>query len=245
MRVEIKVLNLMKQYGERTVLDINEFNFNKPGLYVILGLNGSGKSTLLECIASVNKINHGIIKYDDENFSEIRDQMSMLLQKPYIFNGTVKDNLIKGSLLKKKDWKESFQKYNSFIKDFNIENLMNKDAKNLSGGEKSKIALLRVVLLETNITLLDEPTASMDLESTLVAEKLIKSMAVNGRTVIMVTHDLYQARRIADYVLYMDKGKIIEFGDRKEFFTNPSNEKLKILLNIGGNQNDEGSNNNS
>lgn len=232
--MDIKIVKLVKQYGERTVVDIEKFNFKEPGLYVILGLNGSGKSTFLESIANVNNSNNGVIKYDNKNHSEVRNRISMLLQKPYIFNGSVKDNLIKGSLLNKKDWKESFHKYTSYINEFNIENLMNKNAKNLSGGEKSKIALLRVVLLETEVTLLDEPTASMDIESTLLTEKLIKSMASNGRTVIMVTHDLYQAKRIADYVMYMDKGQIIEFGNRKEFFTNPSNEKVKMLLNIEG-----------
>lgn len=243
--MDIKILNLVKQYGERLVVDIDKFNFKESGVYVILGLNGSGKSTFLECIANVNKFNSGIITYDDKNFSEARNKISMLLQRPYMFNGTVKDNLIKGSLLNKKDWKESFQKYTSYIKDFNIENLMNKNGKNLSGGEKAKIALMRVVLLETNVTLLDEPTASMDLESTLVAEKLIKSMTVNGSTVIMVTHDLYQAKRIADYVICMDNGKIIEVGNRKDFFTNPSSDKVKMLLNTGGDQNDKCSNNNS
>lgn len=232
--MDIKIVNLVKQYGERTVVNIEEFNFKEPGLYVILGLNGSGKSTLLESIANINNCDNGVIKYNNKNYREVRNQISMLLQKPYMFSGSVKDNLIKGSLLNKKEWKNNFNKYTSYINEFNIENLMTKNAKNLSGGEKSKIALLRVVLLETEVTLLDEPTASMDLESTLVAERLIKTMAANGRTVIMVTHDLYQAKRIADYVLYMDKGQIIEFGKNTEFFTNPSNEKVKMLLNIGG-----------
>ncbi|MBC2581444.1 ATP-binding cassette domain-containing protein [Clostridium sp. DJ247] len=233
--MNIEVSNLVKQYGERTVVNIDYFNFKEPGLYLILGLNGSGKSTFLECIAGLNKSNDGIIKYDDKSFNEAKVQVSMLLQRPYIFNGSVKENIIKGLLFKEKQWKKSFENYSPYIKDLGIENLINKNAKNLSGGEKAKTALLRVAMLETKVTLLDEPTASMDLESTLIAEKLIKSMAVSGRTVIMVTHDLYQAKRIADYVLYMDKGKIIEHGNRKEFFTNPSNEKVKILLNIGEN----------
>lgn len=231
--MNIEALNLIKQYGDRIVLDIDNFSFKKPGLYLILGLNGSGKSTFLECIAGVNRFNTGSIKYDNKNFNDVKGQISMLLQKPYIFNTTVKKNIIKGLLFKEKKWEDIFWKYNSYIKDFGIEELINKNAKTLSGGEKAKTALLRVAMLETKVTLLDEPTASMDLESTLIAEELIKDMALKGRTVIMVTHDLYQAKRIADYVLYMDKGKIIEYGEKVEFFTNPSNEKVKILLNIG------------
>lgn len=232
--MNIEVSKLTKKYVERIVLNIDGFNFRKPGLYLILGLNGSGKSTFLECIAGVNRFDEGVIKYDGKSFSEVRNHISMLLQRPYIFNGTIKENIIKGLLFKEKAWEKNFEKYCSYTKEFNIESLLNKSAKNLSGGERAKTALLRVAMLETEVTLLDEPTASMDLESTLTAEKLIKSMAVEGRTVIMVTHDLYQAKRIADYVLYMDRGKIIEEGEKNEFFSNPSNEKVKMLLNIGG-----------
>jgi tungstate transport system ATP-binding protein len=230
--MNIEVLNLKKQYGDRVVLDIDNFNFKNSGLYLILGLNGSGKSTFLECIAGVNSFNSGSIKYDNKDFKDEKDQISMLLQKPYIFNTTVKKNIIKGLVFKEKKWEELLEKYNSYIKDFDIEKLIDKNARTLSGGEKAKTALLRVAMLETKITLLDEPTASMDLESTLVAEKLIKDMTLDGRIVIMITHDLYQAKRIADYVLYMDKGKIIEYGDKMQFFTSPSNEKVKLWLNV-------------
>ncbi|KZL90714.1 ABC transporter ATP-binding protein [Clostridium magnum] len=231
--MNIEVSNVTKQYGDRVVLNIDKFNFNKPGLYLILGLNGSGKSTFLECISGINKVSSGSIKYDDKSFNDVKGQVSMLLQKSYIFNTSVKKNIIKGLLFKEKKWEERLEKYNSYIKDFDLEKLIDKNARTLSGGEKAKTALLRVAMLETKLTLLDEPTASMDLESTLVAEKLIKQMALEGRTVIMITHDLYQAKRIADYVLYMDKGKIIEYGGKDKFFSNPSNEKVKILLNIG------------
>jgi tungstate transport system ATP-binding protein len=231
--MNIEVSNLIKQHGDRVVLNIDNFNFKEPGLYLILGLNGSGKSTFLECISGINRFNAGNIKYGNKNFNDVKGQISMLLQKPYIFNTSVKKNIIKGLLFKEKKWEEILQKYSSYIRDFSIEELIDKNAKTLSGGEKAKTALLRVAMLETKITLLDEPTASMDLESTLAAEKLIKNMALDGRTVIMITHDLYQAKRIADYVVYMDKGKIIEYGDKIHFFTNPSNEKVKVLLNIG------------
>lgn len=237
--MNIEVSNVIKQYGDRVVLNIDKFNFSKPGLYLILGLNGSGKSTFLECISGINKVSLGSIKYENKSFNDVKGQISMLLQKPYIFNASVKENIIKGLLFKEKKWEKLLEKYNSYTKDFDIEKLIDKNARTLSGGEKSKTALLRVAMLETKLTLLDEPTASMDLESTLVAERLIKQMALDDRTVIMITHDLYQAKRIADYVLYMDKGKIIEYGSKVKFFSNPSNEKVKILLNIGDIRSDQ------
>jgi len=102
----------------------------------------------------------------------------------------------------------------------------------LSGGERAKIALLRTAVLETEVTLLDEPTAGMDMESSIKAEKLIKDMSSGGRTVIIVTHDVYQAKRIADYVLFMDKGKIIEEGQSDDVLSNPKNPLIKQILNI-------------
>ena len=91
--------------------------------------------------------------------------------------------------------------------------MLNKNTRELSGGEQAKVSLLRTAILETQMTFLDEPTASMDIESTLRAEKLIKTMAEGKRSVILVTHDLLQAERVADYVIFLDKGRIIEQGE--------------------------------
>lgn len=101
----------------------------------------------------------------------------------------------------------------------------------LSGGETQKVALLRTVILESDVIILDEPTASMDIESTLASETLIKDIMKDKRTVIFVTHDFYQAERIADYVIFMDKGKIIEQGETDNIFNNPKNAKVRMMLN--------------
>lgn len=235
--MNINILNLVKRYADRTVLDIDSFNFEKSGLYTILGLNGSGKSTLLECIAGVRKFEKGVIKYDDKSIDEVKYQISMLLQKPYIFDTSTKENILKGLTFKARHFEYDLDRCKEYLKKWNMTNLMDKNARTLSGGEKAKMALLRVDVLNTKVTLLDEPTASMDLESTLVAEELIQYMSQNRRMVIMVTHDLFQAKRIADYVIYMDKGRIIEYGNKKKFFSNPSNEKVKYLLNVDDKRN--------
>lgn len=230
--MNIDVLNIVKKYTNRTVLDIDNFNFGESCLYAVLGLNGSGKSTLLECIAGVIKFEEGVIKYDDKSIDKVKCEISMLLQKPYIFNMSTKENILKGLSFKTRHLKYDLDRCREYLKKWDMINLLDKNARTLSGGEKAKVALLRVYVLNTKVTLLDEPTASMDLESTLVAENLIQSMVQNGKTVIMVTHDLYQAKRIADYVIYMDRGRIIEYGNKKDFFSNPSNEKVKYLLNV-------------
>jgi tungstate transport system ATP-binding protein len=110
--------------------------------------------------------------------------------------------------------------------------ILNMNAKKLSGGEAAKTAMLRAAVLETELTLLDEPTSSMDIENTLRAERLTKDISKNGRTVIMVTHDFYQAKRIADYIIFMDKGRIIEMGEKDKVLSNPENKLVKLILNI-------------
>jgi len=115
---------------------------------------------------------------------------------------------------------------------FNPKDLLNENAKKLSGGETAKTALIRIAVLETDFTLLDEPTSSMDIESTIKAEKLIMGMASGNRSVIVVTHDLYQAERIADYIIFMDKGKVIESGTKYKVIKDPDSQIVKMILNM-------------
>lgn len=230
MRLSIE--NLTKSYGERRVLDIESVEIEREKVYAILGLNGSGKSTLLECISGLIEFDGGKIVYDGENsLSTVKDKISIMTQNNYMFNKSVLGNIKTGLEFRKYNEEQIEKRMSSYLKFFNLEPLFHKNAKKLSGGEKAKTALLRTAVLETELTLLDEPTANMDLESTLQAEKLIKSMTNNKRTVIMVTHDLYQAQRIADFIIFMDNGKIIEIGSSDEVFKNPKNKFVRMILN--------------
>ncbi|MDF2676377.1 MAG: putative tungstate transporter, ATP-binding protein TupC [Bacillota bacterium] len=231
--MNIKLIKAFKEYNETKVLDIDELQFEENNIYVILGSNGSGKSTLINIISGLNKLSGGKILYDDKILNnEIRKEISIMVQKPYLFNTTSKENILKG--LKFRNFNEleinnAFEKYKSY---FNIDNLLNKKSKWLSGGERAKIALLRTAVLETELTILDEPTASMDIESSMIAEKLILDMKHKKKTIIIVTHDVNQAMRVADCVIFMDKGKIIEMGNKNKVLKNPENRLVKQILNI-------------
>lgn len=228
----ISIENAIKDYGNARILDIEKLEF-KEGIYVILGSNGSGKSTLLSCICGITNLSSGKILYNNKPFDiDIRNSISVLVQKPYLFRKSAYENIISGLKFKKinnEDIKLRVQKYLNY---FDVEPLLNKKSHWLSGGERAKIAMLRTAVLETDVTILDEPTAAMDIESSMKAEKLLKSMAKDKRTVIVVTHDVYQAKRIADYVIFMDKGKIIEMGHRDTVLNNPKNALVKQILNI-------------
>jgi len=230
--MNVTLENAVKDYGSSRVLDIEKLEFKK-GIYVILGSNGSGKSTLINCIASINNLSHGNIYYDGKKFDNYsRDLISILVQKPYLFNITSYENIISGLKFKKVNKEEINSRVEKYMHYFEVEVLLNKKAHWLSGGERAKIALLRTAILETEITMLDEPTASMDIESSIKAENLIKQLSFGGRTVIIVTHDVFQAKRIADYVIFMDKGKIIEMGNKENVLNNPTNILVKQILNI-------------
>lgn len=230
--MKINIQNVMVEYNGRKVLDVENLCFGEGRVYCILGLNGSGKSTLLNCLAGLESYKGKIIYNEKSTISEMRPKISIMLQKPYMFNDSVHENIGCGLKFRKIDKEIINRKISEYQKNFELSDLMNKNAKSLSGGETSKVALLRCAVLETEVILLDEPTASMDIESTVKAEKLIKSMASNNRTVIIVTHDLYQAERISDYVIFMDKGLIIEQSEKNKFFKEPEHPLVKAILKV-------------
>jgi len=230
--MNVTIENAVKDYGSSRVLDIEKLEFIE-GIYVILGSNGSGKSTLINCIAGLNNLSYGNILYDGKKLNDFsRNLMSILVQKPYLFNKTSYENIVSGLKFKKINKVEINSRVEKYMHYFEIDALLNKKSNWLSGGERAKIALLRTSVLEAEITMLDEPTASMDIESSIKAENLIKQLALGKRTVIIVTHDVYQAKRIADYVIFMDKGKIIEMGNKENVLNNPTNKLVQQILNI-------------
>lgn len=231
--MNLKLENVYKEYTGVRVLDIDNLEFAEGKIYVILGSNGSGKSTLINCIAGLNSISGGSILYNKELMNnKIRNNISIMVQKPYLFENTSLNNVVSGLKYRKFNTNEISKRLEKYLSFFDISELKNKKSKWLSGGERAKIALLRTAILETELTFLDEPTASMDIESTIKAEVLINSMSDEKRTVVIITHDIYQAGRIADYVLFMDKGKVLEMGLKDKVLKNPENNLVKQFMNM-------------
>lgn len=228
----IYVRDVLVEYDGRKALEVNGLRFEQGNVYSIMGLNGSGKSTLLNCIAGIGEYEGEILYGDSGSIGNVRTKLSIMLQKPYMFSGSVYENIGCGLKFRKAGREKIEEKILEYEKYFDFSGMMNKDVRTLSGGEAAKTALLRCAVLETEVTLLDEPTASMDIESTFKAETLIRKMAEKNRTVIVVTHDLYQAERISDYVLIMDKGRVIENGLKNRVFNAPKHPLAKAMLNV-------------
>lgn len=229
--MEINVTNLKVRYNDKIAAEVESLSFESGKIYTILGFNGSGKSTLINCIAGIEKF-EGSITYNGGSIEGVRQGISIMVQKPYMFNTSVYENIGFGLKFRKADKKVIEEKVNEYEKYFGLGDILEKNAKTLSGGETSKVALIRCAVLETEVILLDEPTASMDIESTIKAENLIKKLKNPKKTIILITHDILQAERLSDYTIIMDKGKIIEEGEGNKVFKAPKHPHVKGMLGI-------------
>lgn len=194
----IAVKNVKKAYGERVVLDIPDFIFEKGLKYALLGSNGSGKSTLLKLIA-------GVIKPDGGEITKVGD-IGYSPQKSIGFNMSVYANAALGC----PDKKAYKNRITWALTSVGLKNLKRKNASRLSGGETQRLALVRVILSPHDVLLLDEPTASMDRNYVSVSENLILDYVThNNAILLMATHSIEQARRMADVLVFMEDGRIV------------------------------------
>ena len=205
-----------KLYGEKLALDI-DYTFEEGKIYAIIGNNGSGKSTLLNVIAKQ-------IRFEGE--ITLPGNVVYMTQTSYNFDFSVKQNVL---LFVPKKNVQKQQDAERMMQEIGLDKLAKKNANKLSGGEAQKTALLRTLMQDAKVLLLDEPTSSMDVTSTKIAEKLVlEYQKKTGCTVFIVTHSVAQAEAIADEIFFFDSGKLIEHG--KDIVQNPESEQLKTYL---------------
>lgn len=211
--------DLKKTYGIKTALDIPELLLEDGKIYAVIGANGCGKSTLAKLLS-------GTVKSDGEHIKCPDKRIGYMPQKSYAFNMSMRKNLrINGN------GKDSDMREKELMDALKIEPLADTKARKLSGGETAKMALARLLMSDYGFLILDEPTAAMDMESTLLAEKLITEyLEKNGCAVLLITHSLSQARRLADYVLFISDGKLVEYGSSDDILSSPQDERTKEFL---------------
>ena len=229
--MNIKIKYAKKRYDDKIVLDVENTDIKCNNIYAVVGMNGSGKSTLINGIAGVEEFSESSITYNGKQFEEVRDDITLMLQNFYIFNDTVRNNILLPVKYSKKkiDFQKNLEKYMKF---FNIEPLLNKNARKLSGGEKAKTALLRVLVRDTDLVILDEPTNNMDVDGIKAFEELVVYLKEEGKTVILITHNIIQVEKTADYALFMDKGKVAECVEKKNMKNIFDNLSLKEILKV-------------
>lgn len=233
----IKAENLYKNFGKVKVLKDINLNINEGERVVIVGPSGSGKSTLLRCLNYLEKPTKGQIffeneKINDNNIFEIRKHMGMVFQSFNLFNNlSVIDNItlapIKTGLLTKS---EAFKEATKLLERINLLDKKDVMPADLSGGQKQRIAIIRSLIMKPKIMLFDEPTSALDPEMIGEVLDLMMDVANEGMTMIIVTHELNFASKIATKVLFMDEGEILESGSSNDILNHPKNERLKAFL---------------
>lgn len=217
----MKISAFSKTYDEKKVLDFCGFELKPGKIYSMIGANGSGKSTFARIVA-------GVLDADQKgHVFEDGYRVGFMPQKNFAFRMSTKANVLLGG----KDEKRAEELMDAV----GIRHLEKKRADRLSGGETARMALARLMMGKYDLLILDEPTAAMDMETTMIAEELIlKYVKETGCSMLVVTHSLQQARRIADEVLYFHKGEILEHGTKEKVLYEPEREETKRFLEFYG-----------
>ena len=237
----LKVEHLKKSYdGKTNVLDDISFGIEKGEVVVIVGPSGCGKSTFLRCLNKLESINEGALKLDGQNYENekknihlIREKIGMVFQSYDLFpNMSIMDNLtlapVKAQKRKKSDVEKEAEKLLE-----RVGLLEKKDSypRQLSGGQKQRVAIVRALLMNPEILLLDEITAALDPEMVGEVLAVMKELAASGMTMLVVTHEIGFAREVADRVIFMDGGYIVEQGTPDEVIKNPKEPRTIDFLN--------------
>ncbi len=235
----IYVNGLKKSFGKHEVLKgINE-EIKKGEVVVVIGPSGSGKSTFLRCLNLLEQPTSGKIIFEGNNITDkkininkIREKMGMVFQQFNLFpHKTVIENIIMAPM-KVRGWKkdEAIKKGQELLERVGL--LEKKDAypNSLSGGQKQRIAIARALAMEPDVMLFDEPTSALDPEMVGEVLSVMKSLANDGMTMIIVTHEMGFAKEVGDRILFMDEGNIVESGSPEEIFDNPKNQRTISFL---------------
>lgn len=240
----LKISNLNKSFGELKVLKDISFEVSKGEVVAIIGPSGTGKSTLLRCINYLEKPDSGIVeiegtKYDFLNMNkkdiyDLRKHSCMVFQQYNLFkNKTVIENLTEAlHFVQKREKLEAQEIAEKLLKKVGMFEKKDEYPSRLSGGQQQRVGIARALAVNPDIILFDEPTSSLDLE--LVDEVLntIKALAEMKITMIIVTHEIEFAKNVADRIIFMDEGNIVEEGKPSDIFTNPKNERTKQFLKV-------------
>lgn len=228
----LEISNLTKKYGNNTVLDNISFKVEKGDIISIVGPSGSGKSTLLRCIDLLEE-SYGTILFENKKLekNEIGLKIGMVFQQFNLFpHLTVLDNILLAPLkLKTIKKEEALKKAYELLNTIGLEDKANSYPNELSGGQKQRVAIIRTLINNPDIILFDEPTSALDPEMVGEVLELIKKIALTGKTMLIVSHEMGFVKNVSNRVLFLEEGKIIFDGNTSDFFEN-SNPRIKNFL---------------
>ncbi|KGR75408.1 amino acid ABC transporter ATP-binding protein [Ureibacillus sinduriensis] len=236
----IKINQLNKSFGDLHVLKNIDMTVYESDVVCLIGSSGSGKSTLLRCLNFLERKDNGQIIIEGkevnprtDDLNKIREKVGMVFQNFNLFpHKTVLENIIEAPIrVKGVEKEQAIMKAKQLLSKVGLEDKSDVYPSKLSGGQKQRVAIARALAMEPDIMLFDEPTSALDPE--LVGEVLttMKALAEEGMTMVVVTHEMGFAKEVADWIVYMHDGKIIERGTPEQFFNNPKEERTREFLN--------------
>lgn len=235
----LEVQDLVKSYQGKTVLDMSGLTFEAGKITAVIGPSGAGKSTLLNLLNGLERPDAGRIHFDGEEVTaskgyrqELQNRMAMVFQKPVMFSTTVEKNIAYGLRIRKLPAEEIQKRVAEAAAWLGLSGLLKQKALTLSGGEAGRVSVARALVIRPEVLLLDEPTANLDPANvTLIEEVIRKASREYGTTVIMVTHNMFQAKRLADHVVCLMEGQLVESGSADQVFGNPKDGRTEAFVN--------------
>ena len=235
----VSVCDLQKAFGEREILKGISFDIHKGDVICVIGPSGSGKSTLIRCVNFLEHPTGGHIEYRGQDVMQAfkslpmyRTKVGMVFQSFNLFNNmTVLENCMVGQvkvLGKKKD--EAKATALKYLKHVGMDSYVNAKPHQLSGGQKQRVAIARALALEPEVLLMDEPTSALDPEMVGEVLRVIRDLAKEGLTMVIVTHEMAFARDVSNRVIFIDQGVIAEDGAPAQLFGNPKNQRTRDFL---------------
>lgn len=237
----LEINHLRKEYDGQVILKDISLSVEKGEVIVIIGPSGCGKSTFLRCLNGLEKIQGGTVVFDGEEvnpdkkkITDIRQKIGMVFQSYDLFpHLNVLDNIMIAPMKVQNRKRDEVEKEaRELLKRVGLSDKANSYPRQLSGGQKQRVAIVRALCMHPEILLFDEVTAALDPEMVREVLDVMLDLAKQGRTMIIVTHEMQFARAVSNRVIFMDRGEIIEEGNPREFFEKPKTERAKKFLDI-------------
>ena len=235
----ITVENLVKDYGDGAVLKTINLTFNPQEITVIMGPSGSGKSTLLRCLNYLEVPTEGTVdvlgtrlKEDPKVLESIRERIAMVFQSFYLFDhlNALDNCALAPRHVLKLSKEESHARANAALQEVGMSEFITRKPSQLSGGQKQRVAIARALAMNPEVILFDEPTSALDPENVGEVLATMSALAKKHMSMILVTHEMQFAKRIADRIIFMDQGEVIEDRPAAAFFQSPNSDKAKRFL---------------
>lgn len=233
----IKIEHLQKHFGNLEVLKDINFMVDKGEVVTIIGSSGSGKSTMLRCMNLLETPDGGEIHIEGEsifegNINKHRSEVGMVFQSFNLFNNfTVIDNCVLGQVkVLKRSQKEAIETARFYLKKVGMEEFADKPSTQLSGGQKQRVAIARALCMNPKVLLFDEPTSALDPVTVGEVLDVMKQLAIEGLTMVVVTHEMEFAKEVSHRVVFMENGVIVEEGKPTEIFSKPRTPQLRAFL---------------